>query len=85
MLADKRRKGQFTVANLAGVAVLLFLFAYTSDLWLGIIQEAAEGSGILLSAVLYSIPAMIFMGIFGAPFMLAQKRFEKRKSQERRV
>jgi uncharacterized membrane protein len=79
----KARKGQFTIPNMVGVAVLLFLFAVTFSIQKTIILSAAEGSGLMLTAVLYTIPVIELLVIFSAPFMLAQKKFEKDQARRR--
>lgn len=78
-----RMKGQFTIANLVAVAVLLFIFAHTFEVQKEVLLNAAQGSGLLLTAVLYSIPAVELLVILGTPFMLAELKAEKRRQQKR--
>lgn len=77
------RKGQFTIPNLVGVAVLFFLFSFTFEAQKSILMNAAASSGPLLTAVLYSIPVVELLVIFSSPFMLAQKKFEREQMQRR--
>jgi hypothetical protein len=79
-----RMKGQFTIANLVAVAVLLFIFAHTFKIQKQVLLEAAQGSGLMLTAVLYSIPAVELLVILGTPFMLAELKAEKERENMRR-
>jgi len=78
-----KRKGQFTIPNLVGVALLLFIFAVTYELQSTVLVQAAQGNGPLISAVLYTIPVMELFVILAAPFMLAQKKFERDQARRR--
>jgi len=80
------RKGQFTIPNLVGVAVLLFLFSVLSEPIISILSGASSSSGPMLSAVLQSFPAFFILMILVAPVVLAEKRRleESRKIDDRR-
>lgn len=80
----KSRKGQFTIPNLVGVVVLLFMFAVSFEAQKTILVNAASKSGPLLTAVLYSIPVVELLVIFGSPFMLAQKKYERDRARGRK-
>ena len=69
---------------MVGVVVMLFLFATTFSAQKSIIINAASMSGPLLTAVLYSIPAVELIMILGAPFMLEQKKYEREAAKRRR-
>ena len=70
-------KGQLTIPNLAGVIMLLFVFSILFNPIKSILIGAASGANPLTAAVVYSIPAIILIGILASPFMLAQKKFER--------
>ena len=87
----KQRKGQFTIPNLVGVAVLFFIFSVVGEAWLiPVLQQTTNqllstgGTGeTLAAAVLVSLPAVILVGIFTSPFALAQKLFIRKRQQQR--
>lgn len=81
----KSRKGQFTIPNLVGVVLMLFIFAVTFEAQKTILIKAASTTDPLLTAVLYTIPAIELLVIFGSPFMLAQKKYEKDQRRGRRI
>jgi len=78
------RKGQFTIPNLVGVVLMLFIFAVTFEAQKSILLNAASKSDPLLTAVLYTIPVLELLVIFGSPFMLAQKKYERDRRRGRR-
>jgi len=77
------RKGQFTIPNLVGVVVLLFIFAHLFPVLKPVLVQAAEGSGTLTKAVLFTLPAVILISILGSPFMLSELKFEREARRRR--
>jgi len=72
-----RRKARFTIPDMIGTAVLLFIFAVIYPA----IETAVigiQGSGPLSTAVGYTLPAMILVSILSTPFILAEVRREDR-------
>lgn len=78
------RKGYFTIANMALVVVLLFVFAGLSEFIFTALEAGMEGAGPLTKAVLFSIPAVILFSILASPFQLAELRFEEKQKQRNR-
>jgi len=62
---------------------MLFIFAVTFEAQKTIIIKAASQTQPLLTAVLYSIPVIELIVIFGSPFMLAQKKYERDRGRRR--
>jgi len=75
------RKGQFTIPNLVGVAVLLFIFSVLSEPIISILSSASASSNPMLSAVLQSFPAVFILMIILAPVVLAEKKRRQRKQE----
>lgn len=90
----RTRQGQFTIPNMAGVAVLFFIFAVVGQAFLfDVINSTAQqllksgGQGQTLTAVvLYGLPAAILISIFVSPFALSEVLFQRkrRRREERR-
>jgi len=76
-------KGQLTIPNLAGVVMLTFIFAILFDPIKTILIGATSNANPLTAAVIYTIPAIVLLGILASPFMLSQKKFER--EQKRRM
>lgn len=82
-----RKGGNFTVPNLIAVVVLFFIFSVFSEpLFMAISKVSGTGSNanLLTKAVLYTLPAMLLLGILSAPFILKAKDKVKRKERRDR-
>lgn len=79
------RKGQFTVANLLGVAVLLFIFMVMSGPILDALSRAFTGAGVMTQAVLVTLVPTILFVIIGSIWTMQQPEYEGRPRQQRQV
>lgn len=76
-----KRKGQLTIANISGMAILLFIFAVA---WTPITQglsTAFTGANPLVKATIILIPLGIIIAFLTMPFTLAEKERERRARQ----
>jgi len=74
-------KGQLTIANISGMAILLFIFGVA---WKPITQglsTAFTGAQPIVQATIVLIPLGIILAFLSMPFTLAEKERERRITQ----
>jgi len=80
-------KGRFTVPNLIAVGVMLTIFTIFYEpmtlAFSGLVNPSTN-AGILTNAVLYTMPAILLLGILASPFILREKRRILRNNGGRR-
>jgi len=77
-------KGQLTIANISGMAILLFIFGVA---WKPITQglsTAFSGAQPIVQATIVLIPMGIILAFISMPFTLAEKERERRTRTPRR-
>lgn len=78
------RKGQFTVANLLGVAVLLFIFMVMSGPILDALSRAFTGAGVMTQAVLVTLVPTILFVIIGSIWTMQQPEYVEGRPRQQR-
>jgi len=74
-------KGQFTLANMLGIAILLFLFGILAEPITSILSSAAQGSRPMLSTLLKGFPLVFIMILVILPFAKSEKKRIQRRRE----
>ena len=77
-------KGRFTLANLVTIGVMFTIFTiFFEPMTLAFqgITNPQTNAALLTNMVLYSMPAMLLLGIIASPFILREKRKIIRRQQ----